>query len=130
MKSMIKEKLEGHGYVLVSSKKEADLFIRIKTHFYKKMHGAMILGITLLPREILIPYGQAHWVDGIEAEVILTKDKGKWSKKYRAYFGESYLKMYHKPDKIPEAITRDLMDMSNKENQDIGKSLLNKRDVK
>jgi hypothetical protein len=71
---------EKNGFKIVDNPSEADIIVRARCCFYKKAQGTFLF-VLILP-----VYRFNEDYDGLVMNVAYRTEKGRWSKKYRAYY--------------------------------------------
>ena len=72
--------LEKKGFVVTDTASNADIVIKAKAAFYKKAQGTFLF-VLIVPT-----YRFNEEYDGIAMKIAFQTDKGRWNKKYRAYY--------------------------------------------
>jgi hypothetical protein len=72
--------LQKKGFVLADAADKADIVIKAKAAFYKKAQGTFLF-VLIVPT-----YRFNEEYDGIAMNIAFQTDKGRWHKKYRAYY--------------------------------------------
>jgi hypothetical protein len=72
--------LQKKGFVAADTESNADIVIKAKAAFYKKADGTFLF-VLIVPT-----YRFNEEYDGIAMKIAFQTDKGRWHKKYRAYF--------------------------------------------
>jgi hypothetical protein len=72
--------LEKKGFVAAGTASNADIVIKAKAAFYKKAQGTFLF-VLIVPT-----YRFNEEYDGISMKIAFQTDKGRWNKRYRAYY--------------------------------------------